>query len=74
MKRTTYFVNGASQTTEERKLTPRTILMNAGFTPVEDYRLLRDDGYQMLTDLDKDEAIREGERFTALFSGPTPVS
>lgn len=74
IKTVTYFVNGSSHTTEERKLTPRVILANAGFTPVEDYRLIRDDGNKVLDDLDKDESIHEGERFTALFKGPTPVS
>lgn len=69
-----YFVNGDAQTTQERKLTPRTILTNAGFVPPEDYRLIRDDGNKVLADLDQEEPIHEGERFTALFEGPTPVS
>lgn len=69
-----YFVNGVVQTTEERKLTPRAILTNAGFTPPEDYRLIREDGDKVLADLDQEEPIRKEERFTALFEGPTPVS
>lgn len=74
IKTITYFVNGASQTTHDRKLTPRAILTNADFAPVEDYRLIRDDGNKVLSDLDKEESIRAGERFTALFEGPTQVS
>lgn len=73
-KTTTYFVNGVSQTTEKRKLTVRTILTNAGFNPAEDYRLVREDGNKTLTDLDQEESIHKEEKFTALFSGPTPVS
>lgn len=73
-KTITYFVSDAAQTTEERKLTVRTILTNAGFTPAENYRLVREDGNKTLTDLDRKESIREGERFSALFNGPTPVS
>jgi hypothetical protein len=69
-----YFVNGAIQTTDDRKLTPREILTNAGFLPAEDYRLIRDDGNKVLADLDKEESIHQDERFTALFGGPTPVS
>lgn len=73
-KTLTYFVNGAAQTTQERKLTARAILINAGFTPLEQYRLIRANGNKPLTDLDREEPIREGEKFTALFEGPTPVS
>ena len=69
-----YFVNGAAQMTDDRRLTPRAILNNAGFSPAEDYRLIRDDGNKVLDDLDKEESIRRNERFTALFNGPTPVS
>lgn len=70
----TYYVNGMAQVTDERKLTPRVILTHAGFTPPEEYRLFRDDGDKELTDLDKQEPIRNEERFTTLFKGPTPVS
>ena len=70
----TYFVNGEEQVTEQRKLTVRQILTNAGFTPPEDYLLKRDEGNKALGDLEQEEPIHEGERFTALFKGPTPVS
>ncbi len=72
-KTITYFVNGEAQTTEDRKLTPRVILTNAGFAPADDYEFVRGDGGKVL-DLDKEEPIHDGERFTALFKGPTPVS
>lgn len=73
-KTTRYFVNGAAQTTDDRKLMPRAILTNAGFSPAEDYRLIRDDGNKILDDPDKEESIHMDERFTALFNGPTQVS
>lgn len=69
-----YFVNGEAQTTQEKRLTPRTILSNAGFTTPEDFRLSRSDGDKNLDDLDKEESIHPNERFTALFRGTTPVS
>lgn len=71
---TTYFVNGESQTTDERKLTVRQILENAGFTPVEDYELIRDNGHHKFTDYGQEVPIHTGERFTAKFIGTTPVS
>lgn len=73
-KTTTYFVNGEPQTTSEHKLTASEILAAAGFTPVEEYRLTRDDGDKVLDDDDKPEPIHKGERFTATFLGTTPVS
>lgn len=69
-----YFVNGEPQTTDERKLTVREILTNAGFTPAEDYQLVRDRGHHHFTDPNQEVPIHKGERFTALFKGPTPVS
>lgn len=73
-KTTTYYVNGKAFTMDERKLTPRQILANADFSPAEQYRLVRDDGDKTLADFDKNEPIHQGERFTALFNGPTQVS
>ncbi len=70
----TYYVNGESQTTHHHKLTVRTILTNAGFTPAEDYRLVRDAGNHTYTNLDEEVPLHEGEKFTALFQGPTPTS
>jgi hypothetical protein len=70
----TYYVNGESQTTHQHKLTVRTILTNAGFTPAEDYRLVRDAGNHTYTNLDEEVPLHESEKFTALFQGPTPTS
>lgn len=69
-----YFVNGEEQETDRRKLTVREILTNAGMTPAEQYRLVRDNGNHTFTDHDREVPLHEGERFTALFEGPTPTS
>ncbi len=69
-----YFVNGEDQETDQRKLAVRTILTNAGMTPAEQYRLVRDNGNHTFPDLDQEVPLHEGERFTALFQGPTPTS
>lgn len=70
----TYFVNGERQETNQHKLMVRTILTNAGFTPAEDYRLVRDDGNHSYTNQDEEVPLHENEKFTALFQGPTPTS
>jgi len=71
---TTYYVNGEKQETNERKLTVKTILYNAGFRPPEQYRLVRDEGNKAYTNQDEIVEIHPSERFTALFEGPTPTS
>ena len=71
---TKYFVNGESQTTRERKLTVREILTHAGFTPAEDYELIRDHGHHVFASLDEQVPLHQGERFTVKFCGPTPTS
>lgn len=68
-----YTVNGEPLETTERKLTGRRILENAGFTPVEDYRLVRNTSGKEIG-LDDEEPIHEGEAYTATFKGVTPVS
>jgi hypothetical protein len=73
-KTISYFVNGESITTEERKLTVRVVLESAGFTPAVEYRLTRDDGNRRFDDYDEEISLRDGERFTATFLGPTPTS
>ena len=73
-KTITYFVNGEPQTTDERKLSVRDILVHAGFTPPEEHELIRDNGDHHFTDLDQEIPIHKDERFTVLFHGPTPVS
>jgi hypothetical protein len=70
----TYFVNDEPQTTSSHKLTVREILENAGFTPAEEYRLVRNEGHHKYENLDEEVPLHEGERFTALFQGPTPTS
>lgn len=70
----TYYVNGEPQTTEQHALTVRTILSNAGLTPPESYRLVRDAGNHTYRNLDEEVPLHEHERFTALFEGPTPTS
>jgi hypothetical protein len=70
----TYFVNGEEQTTTKDKLTVREILTKAGFTPVEEYRLTRDEGHHVYQDYDEEVPLHEHERFTATFLGPTPTS
>lgn len=69
-----YFVNGEQFRTEEHKLTVRTILEDAGFTPAEEYRLTRDDGHHVFDGYDIEVPLHNGERFTATFLGPTPTS
>ena len=70
----TYYVNGEHQTTHNHTLTVHAILMNAGFTPAEDYRLIRDNGNHTYTSFEEHVHLHEHEKFTALFQGPTPTS
>ena len=70
----TYYVNGESQTTHHHHLTVRALLSNAGFTPPEDYRLVRNTGNHTYTNLDEEVSLHQDEKFTALFQGPTPTS
>ena len=73
-KMITYFVNGERLTTHKEELTVREILSDAGFTPVEQYRLTRDRGDHAYTDYDRKVELHEDERFTATYLGPTPTS
>jgi len=73
-RRTQYFVNGEPQHSAEDELTVRAILEHAGFKPAEQYRLVRDDGHHTYRDLDQKVELHPGERFTAIFEGPTPTS
>ena len=70
----TYYVNGEAQTTAHHKLTVREILTAAGFTPVTEYQLTRDEGHHVYRDYDEEVPLHQHERFTATFVGPTPVS
>jgi hypothetical protein len=69
-----YAVNGEPQTTSERKLSVKTILENAGFTPASDYDLTRDNGEHLFENQDEEVPLHKGESFTATFRGPTPTS
>jgi hypothetical protein len=69
-----YFVNGEVQSSHSDDLTVRKILTEAGSSPAEDYRLIRDSGHHEFKDLDDVVEIHEHERFTAIFCGPTPTS
>ena len=55
-------------------LTVGEILAEAGFTPVEDYELTRNDGHQPYASPDENVPIHGGEQFTATYKGPTQVS
>lgn len=70
----TYFVNGEKLRTKEKLLTVREILKDAGFTPVKDYRLSRDSDHHVFEHYGAEVPIRDGEKFTATFVGPTPTS
>jgi hypothetical protein len=70
----TYFVNGEREQTRYHKLTVRAILADAGFTPVENYQLERDEGHHIFPTYDEDVPIHQDEHFTALYKGPTPTS
>lgn len=69
-----YTVNGELQTTSERKLSVKTILEKAGFTPASEYDLTRDNGDHLFQDQDEEVPLHKGESFTATFRGPTPTS
>jgi hypothetical protein len=56
----TYFVNTERQTTDDHKLTGREILEKAGFTPAEDYNLVRNDGHHQIG-LDDTESIHDND-------------
>lgn len=70
----TYSVNGQPYRTEHAEMTVRAILTDAGFTPPEQYRLIRDEGNKKLPNLDEQIHLHNNEKFTAIFDGPTPVS
>jgi hypothetical protein len=74
VKTTTYYVNGEDFTTTEHKLAVGAILRAAGFEPVTDYQLTRDNGHHTYEDYDAEVPLHEGERFTATFTGVTPTS
>ncbi|HEX3900136.1 MAG TPA: hypothetical protein VHW74_13270 [Mycobacteriales bacterium] len=73
-RKLTYFVNGEPFVTERHQRTVRAILTGAAFDPVEQYKLERDSDHHVFEDYDKEVQLREDERFTATYVGPTPTS
>lgn len=70
----TYFVNGEVQVTAEHSVTVAHILERAGFLPVHEYELTRDSDGHTYDHYEHKVELHEGERFTATYIGPTPVS
>lgn len=70
----TFYVNGELCETSIHKLTVREILNMSGFTPEENYRLNRDNGGKLFTDMSLEIPIHKDEHFTATYNGATPVS
>lgn len=73
-KSVVYSVNGEEQTSEEDRLTVEEILDRAGFQPATDYTLSRDSDGHVFQRLDEVVKLKKHDRFTATWSGPTPVS
>jgi hypothetical protein len=69
-----YFVNAEVMETTEHLLTVEEILKDANFVPVDQFELSRDSDGQVFEHKHHEVTIREGERFTAKFHGPTPTS
>lgn len=69
-----YFVNGEVQLSKDGRLTVAVILTRAGFTPASEYELTRDRDSYTFKDQNEEVELREDERFTATFVGPTPTS
>ena len=71
----TYFVNGESETTTRHELTVGEILETAGFTPITDYKFESEKPpHDYGTDYKAVVEIHQGQRFRAIFVGPTPTS
>lgn len=69
-----YFVNGEKQRSDEVKLTVGAILERAGFTPIHEYELTRDSDGHTYKHYDHEVELHKDEKFTATYTGPTPVS
>jgi hypothetical protein len=71
----TYYVNGEAETTTSRELKVRAILESAEFTPVTSYTLKSEHPPEDYgTQYDKEVKIHQGQKFQAIFNGPTPTS
>ena len=77
-----FFVNGEEVEHEFEKppkrgrftLKVREILESAGFTPVDEWELTRDQDNHTFASLYEEVPLQQREQFTATFKGPTPVS
>jgi hypothetical protein len=69
-----YFVNGEEQSAHQHSLRVEKILEKAGFLPVHEYELTRDSDGHTYEHYDQEVELHDGERFTATYIGPTPVS
>ncbi|MCI0184818.1 hypothetical protein [Sulfoacidibacillus ferrooxidans] len=67
-------VSGEEVLMSSHKVTVGAILTEAGFVPLENYRLVRDAGDHKYPDYAEEIEIHERERFTALFEGQTQTS
>lgn len=72
--RIVFFVNKRKGFTHQHKITGAQILEKTDFVPVNEYRLIRDEGHHEITNFDEPIPVHEGEEFTAIFKGVTPTS
>lgn len=75
---TTFFVDNEEFTTKKKTLTVREILALSGNTPETNFTLVEEkkkgENGKRYDNLDEVITVYNGQRFVALFSGPTPVS
>jgi hypothetical protein len=72
---TIYFVDNEPQTTTEKSLTVKEILVKAMLDPANHYLIeLRGDHQIDHKDLDKEIKIHEHQKFISVFTGETPLS
>jgi hypothetical protein len=71
-----YHVDGEIQFSVVHELTVREILSNAGVDPADHYLVqMRESGPPVeYRDINEKLTLHEGERFTTVYHGPTPVS
>lgn len=55
-------------------LTVGEILAEAGFTPIADYELTRNDDHRTYASSDENVMLHDGDQFTATYKGPTKAS
>jgi pyruvate/2-oxoglutarate dehydrogenase complex dihydrolipoamide dehydrogenase (E3) component len=71
-----YTVDGESQETTERTLTPRQIIIAAGLNPAERYLVeIKGKHQESYKDaMDTPIHMHEGQKFVTVFTGPTQVA